>query len=333
MKHYAFIILLAIVMVSCGTDSRHFKVDGHLLNLNNGEFYVYSPDGAIFGLDTIKVQGGRFSYEISCEQKGTLVLIFPNFSEQPIFTEPGKSVELSGDVSHLKGLKVKGTNENKLMNVFREQITNASPPEILKFAKTFINDHPESLVSSYLLNHYFVQTQNPDYKLAETLVKKMIPKQPRNGMLKQLDQGLAGITATSVGSTLPSFSAVSINGENVSSSSLASADVAIISFWATWSYDSSAMQRAIHELQSGSHGRLRVLSVCVDADKKDCRQTLRQDSVSWPTVCDGDMFQGNIVKALGVTTIPDNIILNHGKIVARSLPVDKLRSKVESLLH
>jgi hypothetical protein len=52
------------------------------------------------------------------------------------------------------------------MNVFREQITNASPPEILKFAKTFINDHPESLVSSYLLNHYFVQTQNPDYKLA-----------------------------------------------------------------------------------------------------------------------------------------------------------------------
>jgi hypothetical protein len=55
-------------------------------------------------------------------------------------------------------------------------------------------------------------------------------------MLKQLDQGLSGITATSVGSTLPSFSAVSINGENVSSSSLASADVAIISFWATWSY-------------------------------------------------------------------------------------------------
>jgi hypothetical protein len=90
MKHYAFIILLAIVMVSCGTDSRHFKVDGHLLNLNNGEFYVYSPDGAIFGLDTIKVQGGRFSYEISCEQKGTLVLIFPNFSEQPIFNRAWK---------------------------------------------------------------------------------------------------------------------------------------------------------------------------------------------------------------------------------------------------
>ena len=43
--------------------------------MNQGEFYVYSPDGAITGIDTIKVQGGRFAYEIPCEDKGTIVIV------------------------------------------------------------------------------------------------------------------------------------------------------------------------------------------------------------------------------------------------------------------
>ena len=48
--------LLTLALVSCGTDSRHFKIDGRLLHLDQGEFYVYSPDGGVVGLDTIKVK-------------------------------------------------------------------------------------------------------------------------------------------------------------------------------------------------------------------------------------------------------------------------------------
>ena len=40
MKHIAYLILLTLVCVSCGTDSHHFKLDGQLLHMNQGEFYV-----------------------------------------------------------------------------------------------------------------------------------------------------------------------------------------------------------------------------------------------------------------------------------------------------
>ena len=30
--------------------------------MNQGELYVYSPDGGVAGLDTIKIEAGRFSY-------------------------------------------------------------------------------------------------------------------------------------------------------------------------------------------------------------------------------------------------------------------------------
>ena len=69
--------------------------------------------------------------------------------------EPGESVTLDGDASHLKEITTKGTKDNKLMNGVREQMASASPPKRITYAKQFIEDHPESIVSSYLLYKYF----------------------------------------------------------------------------------------------------------------------------------------------------------------------------------
>ena len=87
--------------------------------MNQGEFYVYSTDGGMDGMDTIKVVGGSFTYEMPCLDDCTLMIVFPNFSEQPIFAESGESVDLKGDASHLKEKEVKGTKNNELMNKFR----------------------------------------------------------------------------------------------------------------------------------------------------------------------------------------------------------------------
>lgn len=89
-KHLCLLALLSLLLVSCGTDSKHFKFEGRFLHLNQGEFYLYSEDGAVSGIDTIKVEGGRFAYEMACEAPTTLILVFPNFSRQPIFAEPGR---------------------------------------------------------------------------------------------------------------------------------------------------------------------------------------------------------------------------------------------------
>lgn len=156
-------------MVSCGTDKRHFKIDGRLPNLNRGEFYVYSPDGSLGGVDTIKVQAGRFTYKVECQKEMTLMIVFPNFTEQPVFAAPGKSVDIKGDASHLKEMTVKGTKANELMNQLREQIANASPAEIQKYAKQFVEDHPESIVSMYVVRNFFLQKDNPDFATARLI--------------------------------------------------------------------------------------------------------------------------------------------------------------------
>ena len=77
----------------------------------------------------------------------TLMIVFPNFTEQPVFAEPGKSVDIRGNASHLKEMTVKGTKANKLMNAFREQILSASPVEMKKRAIQTAEDNPESPVA------------------------------------------------------------------------------------------------------------------------------------------------------------------------------------------
>ena len=144
-------IFFVLILTSCGSRDGYFKLEGHFLKMNQGEFYLYSPDGIITGIDTLKLNGGRFSHEIPCATSGILMLVFPNFSEQPIFAEEGQSVSLDGDASHLKELKVKGTKANELLTKFRLQVSKVSPVEEQKHAATFIQENPASPVSLYLL--------------------------------------------------------------------------------------------------------------------------------------------------------------------------------------
>ena len=83
-------LLSLLLLASCGTDGRHFRIDGRFRHLNQGEFYVYSPDGTIEGLDTIKIQDGKFTYETPCTRKGTLVLLFPTSLNSPSLPSLGR---------------------------------------------------------------------------------------------------------------------------------------------------------------------------------------------------------------------------------------------------
>ena len=235
---HALFTLIAVAAIatlaSCGTDSNHFKIDGRLLNLNQGEFYVYSLEGGEKALDTIKVQAGRFTYDVECTSPKTLMIVFPNFTEQPVFAQPGKSVDIKGDASHLKEMTVKGTKDNELMNSFREQIHSASPLEQAKYARQFVEDHPASLVSPYLVRRYFIANVRPDLRTAADLLKRIEAAQPDNGYVHRLQGMISGRAIINVGSNLPQFRTSTIDGSFISSKQLLAAPNAVVVAWASW---------------------------------------------------------------------------------------------------
>lgn len=324
MKRIVLFLLLILILISCGTRSGHFKMEGRFLHMNQGELYVYSPDGGIDGLDTIKIEAGRFAYEIPCSKPATLVIIFPNYSVQPIFAESGGSVEVKADASHLKEMEVKGTDDNELMTKFRKQIANSSPPDELKYAIQFIKDHPESTVSVYLLNRYLIQTETPDYKQAANLLKILLKEQPGNVTLGRLQRQISGLGTLKVGDKLPNFTAKDVNGKLINNATLANQTI-IISTWAAWSYESLDFQRALNDAVKA--GKIAALGISVDANPKDVRQALKNDDITFPNVCDGKMLSTPLLKTFGLTTVPDNIVVRNGKIIERGITANTVRQR------
>ncbi len=362
-----FTLVAALVCTSCGTDSRHFRIDGRLLHLNQGEFYVYSPDGTINGLDTIKVQAGRFSYEVACDRPMTLMIVFPNFTEQPVFAQPGKSVDLKGDASHLKEMTVKGTEDNELMNKFREMIHNAAPPEMKKCAQLFVQDHPESRVGAYLVDRYFIHDANPDTKTAVRLVDLMIEKQPENGYLKRQKRQLTASFVATKGADIPNVLGTTVDGRTIGRVQLTKAPVTVVCALATWKYESMSQFRRLAAYAASQQGRVAVVGVSIDASPSLVRSQLASqlgisDSASGlafgPSsgsssgltsgsssgsasaaaqassssrssstcyiVCDGKMVESPFFARLGLTGVPDNIVIKNGRIAAAHLTDNQL---------
>ncbi|MBR1389463.1 MAG: DUF4369 domain-containing protein [Prevotella sp.] len=324
--------LLAVFLCACGVEDGHFVMRGEFKSFNQGELYIYNIDGTQHKLDTIPVINGRFTYQAAIDEPTTYVLVFPNFSELPILGESGKEVTVEGDASHLKEMEVKGTDENKLLTAFRLQTNQQTPPEARQTAAQFIKDHPQSAASMYILNKYFIQTTTPDYGQALELLELIAKDKPAsqfNTLKKQLD----GLRNFKAGGTLPRFTATDINGRRVSNADL-TARVNVINTWASWNYDSQNSLRKLKRLEMEHAGQIKVVSICLDANLKDCRRGLDRDSIKWSCICDGRMWETPTLAQLGLYFVPDNIITDsRGKILAHSLSTNEIDRKIEELLR
>lgn len=332
MKRLKLFLLLTLVLASCGTKSDRFKIDGKFLNLNQGEFYVYSMDGSIDGLDTIKVEGGRFRYDIDCVKPTTLVIVFPNYSEQPVFAEPGGKVKIKADASHLRQMEVKGTDENELMTKFRKMIEGSSPPDECMHAETFIKDHPGSKVAMYLLQKYFLNTHRPDYGKALELSEIILEETSDSLALLTLKDRVEVLTNLSVGKPLPKFSAKDINGKKVDNS-LFKGKVGLLSVWGLWNYDSQNAQSRMLDFRRVYGDKVSMLSICVEPSIADCKKYLKRDSITWPNICDGKLFDSPVLRTLGITDLPYNILIDkNGKVVAINSDLQMLEEELKKLV-
>lgn len=324
--------LFAFLLLSCGPGGNSFRIEGRLRHMNQGEFLVYSPDGGINGIDTIKVHEGRFAYETALRDEATFVVIFPNFSELAVFGKPGNTVSIKGDASHMKEIIVKGSEDNEEMTKLRMVINRLTPPEIPKAVEAFIKEHRSSLASIYLLKRYFIADPQPDFRKAAILTKMLLEMQSGNGQLIELDKQLKGLQGISL-KLLPKFSAKDVKGRSVSEGDL-KAKVNIVTAWASWNYQSTDMQRRLKEKKKKYGDKLAIISICIDGSPADCKRTVvDRDSLKWSTVCDGRLWQSPLLSKFGFSDIPANVIADSkGRIIERNLSPMKLDEKIEGLL-
>lgn len=321
MKQSSILILLTLIVVSCGVPSGRFRLEGRFRHLNQGEFYVYAPYAINSKLDTIKVADGRFAYECDMVVPTTLVMLFPNFSEQPVFAAPGTKVTISGDASHLREMEIKGGNDNKLMSEFRQATASMSHQQIVGQIEQFVANNPKSPVSAYLIRRYLIEHPEADYAKASSLLKRMAPADNDNQWSPADAKTMAQLAKSVVGATIPDI---------VKSPY---AKVTVVYTWATWSNESLDMQRALGKLYRKNPNNVTLVGICLDGDKKVYKRRVDADSIKWRTICDGMMWSSPELQRTGLMSVSQAIVADSkGKIVLRSSDASEIEKRVSSLL-
>ena len=320
------------MMVACGTESGKFRLEGRLRNINQGEFWVYSPDGGMVGIDTIPVRNGRFSYEMELYDKTLLMIVFPNYSEQPVFAESGSKVTIKGDATHMKEMIIEGTSDNEDMTMLRMELNDLTPPDIPEAVSKFIKDNRDSPVSIYLLQRYFLQAANPDYRQARILTEMLLEENSENGQLLKLKKQLKGLESSGVKSLIPKFTATDTQGRKVTEKTL-NGKVNVVTTWATWSYASTNMQQRLKQLKQKYGSQLGVMSINLDAHPDICRRYIARDSLKWSTVCDGRMWETPLLQKFGFGDVPANVLIDQkGRVLSRNLSPQHLEERINKLL-
>lgn len=330
-KAFAFALTLTLIVAACSSSGGSFRLKGRFKNFNQGELYVYSLTGKA-KIDTVKLMGGRFTYERPLEDTTLLSMVFPNFSEIPIIALPGATVKMEGDASHLREVRVTGTDENEELTQFRLQVSDKTPPEAMKNAEQFIKDHPASPASLFVLNKFFLLRADADFKQVAALLKIMHEAAPANRKLETLYKQTAALRNTRKDSQLPQFKTTTINGQTATNANL-KGELNVITLWALWNFDSQTMQRQLRRMKTKYGKRLQLMSVSIDGNVAECRQWAQRDSLTWPVICDGRMWSTPLVNQLGLYTMPSVIMTDaSGRIIARQLTSKELQDEIEKRL-
>ena len=297
---YLLTLISLALLTSCGESRRTFLLEGTFKGFNQGELYICDLNGGS-PLDTVAVVKSQFRYEIALEDSTAFIVIFPNFSEVPVYGEPVATVTIEVEVA-----------------LSTEQ---------------FIKDNPASPFALYLIRKVFIQSSQPDYKRAADLMALVIQANPSTSdELKAQMKQMEGMSYLKDGGRLPSFTVTDINGETVKSADL-NAKVNVITVWNTDNYEGMGILRQLQKKQNDVGDDLKILTICMEADLKACRLRLERDSITWHTICDPRLWNTPIIQQIGLSYIPDNILIDDkGKIIAHSLSQEELMKRVEKLL-
>lgn len=333
MKKLPLFIISLLTLLGCGGSAGQFRLCGDFDHLEQGEFYIYSPDGGLDQLDTLRLKEGKFDYTVPLQEKATYHILYPNFSELVIFGESGKVVKVKGDARSLNEVKVSGTEENETYTKYRKESLKHSGKQLDSLTRDYILRYPTLQMSKFLLNKCFIQPEESDQQMMHELYDSLCRANPSDVFLSNLSNDVRRKNTIKAGSQIPAFNLTSrkvelrkfknkkavtkvIESQTVSDTSFKDKPLLLV-FWATWRSGSQSGLYRASRLMRESENKIQAISYSLDVEDTELKAVERRDSIDYPSICDFKCWNSPLVQQWGIRELPFFILIGKDrKIIA-----------------
>ena len=332
MKMKSFFLYLIIlhsslfILNSCNDNPDSVKITGDFSHLEQGEFYIYSPNGGTDRLDTLHIQDGEFEYTTSIKENVIFQLLYPNYSELTVFARPGDEIQIVGDAQNLNAVEVRGTEDNEVYTEFRKRIRDLSEEKVRDVAHQYALKYPTLAVSHYLFSTYFLLNDSVPQAQVVEIFDSLCRACPDNVELSKLSRNVRSHGLLHRGQQLPDFklkTRPSVFGEG-EGTEIASEDLRgnylLISFWASWKSGSqSALYRTrrFRREMKAKDITVNAISYSLDADATSLARIEKSDSIDYHSYCDYQCFNSDLVQKWGICDLPFFVLADSAlKIIA-----------------
>lgn len=315
-----------LLLLACTDNSDQVRITGSFANLEQAQFFIYSPSGAIDRLDTIKIEGGEFEYTAKIDGNHVFCLVYPNFSELTIFARPGDEIEVEGDAQNLNGVDVDGSDDNEVYTEFREDITDLPPVRVLDIAQQYILKYAKLHVSRYLFQTYYLRTDSLDHGIVAEIYDSLCRANPDDLELSKLSRRVKAYGVLHEGHLLPDFKLKTRTsafggeeGREITAKEFKGSYL-LIAFWGSWKSGSQSALYRVRRFRREMKGKdleVNAISYSLDADERELRRIEKNDSIDYHSFCDFLSFNSPLVQQWGIIDLPFFVLVGPDqKIIA-----------------
>ena len=328
----ALLPTLALLLLACGNDGPGFTIKGEFEGLKESELLIFNTANGHETVDTITVKNGEFAYRGNTNEPTSYYLIFPNGMEQVIFVNGGDKLTYKAKANDLRNYVVEGNEENDEAKAFHKEVNKLSASEARQKASEHIKANPQSAVSLYIFDKYFVQDEDADDKDIASLLAILEEAHPQNLALLAVKGKLTHSGKGIKGTLLPDLRIETKKGDSIDIAKL-NTDLTLVFYWASWMqspYDALDIMREIRKEYSDS--LLSLISVSADTKKYRWQEYSRPDSVGIYNHCDQKAWLSPMFRELDVHRLPAYIIADSAhKIISRGHDTSTLKSELKRL--
>ena len=369
MKKMILGLAVAGLMCSCQKEQQGYEIKGSLKgNVPDSSTVILQKrdtTGIYQPIDTSFIVGNSFLFEGRVEEMDLYTLRFASGRNMaaPIIVE-NTSLTFSAPIDSLNYMKVRGSEQNEwlmeyidhsrkineigrsfrqdLRRAYEEQDSVAYAALIeeseelvqknLDFVKTYIREHPASLMSLTIMSDMAQRKTLPALEL-DSLYQGLDQTLKDRREAKKLKEIIDKNKATSIGATAPDFRGPNPDGQELALSGLRG-KVTLVDFWAAWCKPCRMENPNIKQVYEKYKDQgFTVVGVSLDRRAEDWTAAIEQDGLVWNHVSNLMHWQDPIAVLYGVSAIPAAFLLDeNGKIVGKDLRGPELENAVAALL-